>query len=296
MRIVVSGGSGFLGQALTRALRAHGHRVIVLTRRPAREGDLLWSAGTDSGAWVAAVQAADVVINLAGEGIADRRWSPARKQAILQSRVEATRTLATALNEAVTPAIFLSGSAIGIYGDCGDEEVTETHPPGTDFLAEVCVAWEQEAQAIADVTRVVLLRTGIVLAEHGGALAQMAMPFRFFVGGPVGSGGQYMSWIHLDDWVGLVLWLLENDTLRGPVNLTAPQPVRNRQFARALGRAMGRPSLLPVPAFALRLMLGELADTALLSGQRVLPAAALAAGFSFRYPDVDSALRAIYTR
>jgi uncharacterized protein (TIGR01777 family) len=296
MRIVVSGGSGFLGQALTRALRAHGHRVIVLTRRPAREGDLLWSAGTDSGAWVAAVQAADVVINLAGEGIADRRWSPARKQAILQSRVEATRTLATALNEAVTPAIFLSGSAIGIYGDCGDEEVTETHPPGTDFLAEVCVAWEQEAQAIADVTRVVLLRTGIVLAEHGGALAQMAMPFRFFVGGPVGSGGQFMSWIHLDDWVGLVLWLLENDTLRGPVNLTAPQPVRNRELACALGRAMGRPSLLPVPAFALRLMLGELADTALLSGQRVLPAAALAAGFSFRYPDVDSALRAIYTR
>ena len=296
MRIVVSGGSGFLGQALTRALRAHGHRVIVLTRRPTRDGDLLWSAGTDSGAWVAAVQAADVVINLAGEGVADRRWSPARKQAILQSRVHATRTLATALNEAVTPAIFLSGSAIGIYGDCGDEEVTETHPPGTDFLAEVCVAWEKEARAIEDVTRVVLLRTGIVLAEHGGALAQMAMPFRFFVGGPVGSGAQFMSWIHLDDWVGLVLWLLENDTLRGPVNLTAPQPVRNRELARALGRAMGRPSLLPVPAFALRLMLGELADTALLSGQRVLPAAALAAGFSFRYPDVDSALRAIYTR
>ena len=294
MRIVVSGGSGFLGRALTLALREAGHQVIVLTRRPAQEGDLIWSPDAGSGAWVAAVQAADVVVNLAGEGIADKRWSSARKEAILRSRVGATRALAAALREAVRPATFISGSAIGIYGDCGDEEVTEAHAPGADFLARVCVAWEQEAQAVADITRVVRLRTGIVLAREGGALPRMALPFHFFAGGPVGSGRQFVSWIHRDDWVGIVLCAIHEAAISGPINLTAPEPVRSAGFARTLGRAMGRPSFLPVPAFALRLALGELADTALLSGQRVLPAVALASGFSFRYPVLDAALGAIY--
>jgi uncharacterized protein (TIGR01777 family) len=294
MRIVISGGSGFLGQALTRALRSHDHQVMVLTRTPSREGDLPWASGTRSGAWVAAVQAADVVVNLAGERIADQRWSAARKQAILDSRITATRTLATALREAVAPAVFVSGSAVGIYGDRGDDAVTEADAPGSDFLAQVCLAWEQEAHAVADITRVVTLRTGIVLARDGGALPQMARPFHWFVGGPIGSGRQFLSWIHRDDWVNLVRWAIDEATVSGPLNLTAPQPVRNRDFAQALGRAMGRPSLLPVPAFALRAALGELADTALLTGQRVLPAVAAAKGFSFRYPDLDRALAAIY--
>jgi uncharacterized protein (TIGR01777 family) len=296
MRIVISGGSGFLGRALTRALRGAGHQVLVLTRRPGPPGDLRWSPETASGAWVVAVQAADVVINLAGEGVAEKRWSPARKQKIVQSRLHATRALVDALRDAVRPAVFLSGSAIGIYGNCGDEVVTEEHAPGADFLAHVCVEWEAAANAIADRTRVVLLRTGIVLERDGGALPQMALPFRFFVGGPVGSGRQYMSWIHRDDWVGIVTWAMRDPTVTGPLNLTAPDPVRNSDFARALGQALGRPSLLPVPAFALRLAVGELADTALLSSQRVIPAVASAAGFRFGYADIQGALQSIYGR
>ena len=294
MRIVISGGSGFLGRALTSALRAGGHQVIVLTRRPAGEGELLWSAETSGGAWAAAVQAADVVINLAGEGIADRRWSPARKDAILRSRVQATRAIANVLRDAVRPAVFVSGSAVGIYGDRGDDIVTEADPAGSDFLSHVCVAWEAEANAIADVTRVVLLRTGIVLAADGGALPQMALPFRLFAGGRVGSGRQFVSWVHRDDWIAMVIWAMERTTVTGPFNLTAPEPVRNSELARELGTAMGRPSFVPAPAFALRLVLGELADTALLSSQRVKPAVAMAGGFMFRYPALHEAFRSIY--
>lgn len=294
MRIVVSGGSGFLGGSLTPALRAAGHQVIVLTRRPQREGDLLWSAAGVGGAWVAAVQAADVVINLAGEGIADKRWSEPRKEALLRSRVVATRAIADAIRDAVQPATFISGSAIGYYGDRGDNDLTEADPPGTDFLARVCLEWERAALAIADVTRVVLLRTGLVLAHDGGALPRMALPFHFFAGGRVGSGRQFMSWIHRDDWIGLVLWMIEQAQLQGPVNLTAPQPVRNSEFTRTLGRVLRRPAVIPVPAFALRLALGELADTALLSGQKVLPTVALTNGFRFRYGELDEALQAIY--
>jgi uncharacterized protein (TIGR01777 family) len=254
----------------------------------------LWVPERGNGAWAVAVQAADVVINLAGEGIADKRWSPARKEAIRHSRIQATRALTDTLLEAVRPAVFISGSAIGIYGDCGEEAVTEAHAPGTDFLASVCVDWEAAAKAIADRTRVVLLRTGIVLERDGGALPQMALPFRFFAGGPIGSGRQYMSWIHRDDWVGMVTWAMENETVVGPINLTAPAPVRNVDFARALGRALGRPSFMPAPAFALRLAVGEMADIALLSSQRVIPDVAASGGFEFRHRDAGEALRSIY--
>ena len=296
MRIVVSGGTGFLGQALVAALRANGHSVMVLTRRPRREGDLLWSPDVTSGSWTAAVHAADVVINLAGEGIADRRWSAARKNAILLSRVTATRALADALREAARPAaMFLSGSAIGLYGNRGDEIVTEQTPPGSDFLARVCIEWEREACAVADVTRVVLIRTGIVLSREGGALPRMALPFHLFAGGPIGSGRQFLSWVHRDDWVAMVMWAMNRTTLAGPLNISAPEPVRNADFGRMLGRVLHRPSLMPTPAFALRLALGELADTALLSSLRVLPAAAMAEGFEFRYPQLEGALRAIYS-
>ena len=259
-----------------------------------REGDLSWSPTGEGGAWVAAVQAADVVVNLAGEGIADKRWSESRKDALLRSRVEATRAIAAALRDAVRPAAFLSGSAVGYYGARGDDELTEADPPGADFLARVCVEWEREAEAIGDITRVVLLRTGIVLARGGGALPRMALPFHFFAGGRVGSGSQFMSWIHQDDWIALVLWLIAQTAIRGPVNLTAPNPVRNSEFTRTLGHVLGRPALMPIPAFALRLALGDLADTALLSGQKVLPTVALTHGFRFRYAELIEALQAIY--
>ena len=293
MRVVVSGGSGFLGRPLCRALRASGHSVIVLTRRGREKGDLAWSPDFPTGAWVAAVQAADVVINLAGEGIADKRWSVARKTAILQSRVTATRALAATLRDAVRPAVFLSGSAIGIYGNGGADTLTEDTTAGTDFLARVCVEWEREATAVSDITRVVLLRTGVVLARDGGALPRMALPFRLFAGGAIGSGQQFMSWIHRDDWIAMTMWAI-GAPVSGPMNLTAPAPVTNATFARTLGRVLHRPSVLPVPAFALRLALGELADTALLSSQRVVPHAALGGGFEFRYPELEGALRAIY--
>jgi uncharacterized protein len=295
MRVVVSGGTGFLGQALISTLRSNGHSVMVLTRSPSREGDLLWSPDVTSGSWTAAVHAADVIINLAGEGIADRRWSAARKEAILRSRVNATRALAGAIREAAKPvAVFLSGSAIGLYGDRGDEIITEQTPPGSDFLARVCIEWEREACAVADVTRVVLLRSGVVLARTGGALPRMALPFRLFAGGPIGSGRHYLSWIHRDDWVAMVMWAMQRATLAGPLNITAPEPARNRDFARTLGDVLHRPSFIPTPALALRLALGELADTALLSSLRVLPSAALSEGFEFRYPQLEGALRAIY--
>ena len=296
MRIVVSGGAGFLGRALVAALRERGHQVVVLTRRPAGDGDVLWSPDVPSGSWIAAVHAADAVINLAGEGIADKRWSDSRKKAILNSRVAATRALAQALQEAVKPAtVFLSGSAVGYYGNRWDEVVTEDGMPGSDFLARVCVAWEREAHAAATVTRVVFLRTGIVLGRDGGALPKMAQPFRFFVGGRLGTGLQFLSWIHRDDWVALVIWALERTTLQGPLNVTAPEPVTNRDFAEALGRVLHRPALVPTPAFALRLAVGrELADTALLGGQRVIPAIAMSAGFDFRYRDLERTLQSIY--
>jgi uncharacterized protein (TIGR01777 family) len=293
MRIVISGGTGFLGRALCPALRAAGHDVIVLTRRPSRAAEVLWLPEIPSGAWIAAVHAADVVVNLAGEGIADRRWSAARKAAIRRSRILGTRVLAATIRDAVRPAVFLSGSAIGIYGNRGDEELTEAAMPGTDFLARVCVEWEAEAAAVAGVTRVVFLRTGVVLAGDGGALPQMALPFQFFAGGPMGSGRQFISWIHRDDWVALTMWAMTS-AVTGPLNLTAPHPARNTDFARALGRALHRPSVVPAPACALRVALGELADAAILGGQRVLPAAALSNGFRFHYPDLDGALQALY--
>jgi uncharacterized protein len=293
VKIVVAGGTGFLGRPLVAALRGRGDDVIVLTRRPGADGEIAWMPEQPSGGWVAAVQAADAVINLAGEGIADRRWSPARKAAILNSRVAATRALAHVLGDAVTPPAFLSGSAIGIYGDRGDEHVTERTPPGSDFLARVCVEWEREANAVANVARVVLLRTGVVLSRDGGALAQMSLPFRFFAGGRIGSGRQFISWIHRDDWIAMVVWALQA-AIAGPLNLTAPTPVRNADFARALGRVLHRPALMPAPTLAVRLAVGELADAAILGGQRVLPTVAMERGFAFQHPELEDALRAIY--
>jgi uncharacterized protein len=297
MTIVIAGGTGFLGSALIRSFRADGHRVLVLTRRPRHGDDRAWTPGdTTNRSWMDVVDGADAVINLAGESIATRRWTNARKGALRESRVNATTSLVQAIDTAQRrPPVFLSASAIGIYGDRGDVPLTEDSAPGADFLASICLEWERLARTAAPASRIVLLRTGLVLNRSGGVLPPLALPFRLFVGGPVGSGRQFMSWIHLDDWVGIVRWALATNGVSGPLNLTAPAPVTNADFGRALGRALGRPSFMPTPAFPLRLALGEMADALILGGQRVLPARAEAMGYRFKYATVDEALRAIYS-
>lgn len=293
MRVVVTGGTGFLGSALVAHLRARGHVVSVLSRKPAKQGEVAWNPGLGTAALVDALRGADAVVNLAGASIS-QRWTNAHKQALWESRVPFTRTLVEAMGQVdPAPGVFVSGSAVGIYGDRGDEPLTETSRVGTDFLASLGTAWEKEALAAAPQTRTVVIRTGIVLDRNGGALPQMALPFHFFVGGPVGSGTQYVSWIHKDDWVAMTTWALMNPAVSGPLNVTAPEPVTNREFTKALGRALHRPAFMPAPGFALRIVLGEMAGI-ILEGQRVLPARARELGFEFKYSSLEPALRAIY--
>jgi uncharacterized protein len=296
MRIVVAGGTGFLGGALVGQLEREGHEVRVLSRRPSSSRELPWTPDGSTGPWAESIDTADAVINLAGESIAGGRWTAAHKMHIRESRLRATRSLVAAIQQARrAPAVFLSGSAIGYYGPHGDEPLAEDGAAGNDFLANVCREWETEALRAAPTARVVLLRTGIALERDGGALPQMALPFKLFAGGPVGSGRQYYSWIHRQDWVGLVIWALRTNTVAGPLNLTAPNPTPNREFAQTLGRVLRRPAFMPAPAFALRIALGEMADALLLTGQRVLPTKAEAHGFRFQYPTLEPALRSIYS-
>lgn len=308
MKIVIAGGSGFLGGALAAACAEDGHDVVVLTRAlPA--GAAVHDAGTGmpgvtrigwtpdgrTGPWATAIDGSGALVNLAGAGIGDRRWTPARKALLRDSRILATRGLVAALDAAAAPPpVFVSASAVGYYGTSGDGIKTEASPAGGDFLAGLCEAWEAEARlAERRSFRVALLRTGIVLDRSGGALARMLTPFRFMAGGPMGSGRQYMSWIHRLDWIEMVRWVLGTPEASGAINLTAPTPATNREFATALGRAMGRPALVPAPAFALRLLLGEMADPLVLRGQRAVPARAQALGYRFRYPELSQALTAI---
>lgn len=297
MRVIVAGGSGFLGSALVRACRGDGHEVKVLTRSPRNADDVRWAPDAGPGVWMQSLEHSGAVINLAGEGIADSQWTAARKRAIFDSRVTATRALADAIRAcAHPPRIFLSASGVGFYGTHGDEIVTEASAPGSDFLADVCLAWEREALGAAGTARTVCLRTGLVLARDGGALPRISLPFRFFVGGRVGSGRQYMSWIHLADWVGMVRWALTNAAVSGPLNVTAPSPVTNSEFTRELGGAMHRPALFPAPALPLRVVLGrEFADTLLLEGQRALPAKALQLGYRFSFSEVGPALGDVFS-
>jgi uncharacterized protein (TIGR01777 family) len=303
MKIVISGATGFLGRPLAAALTRDGHTVAVLSRStgaPPAGADRLvpWTPDGTAGAWATEIDGAGAVINLAGESIAGGRWTAARKRRIHDSRVLATRSLVEAIRQARTPpAILISGSAVGYYGPLQDQVATEDTAAGHDFLASVCAAWEDEATHAQSVrTRVVCVRTGLVLERDGGALPQMLPPFRFGAGGPVGSGRQYWPWIHRQDWIDLVRFALATPTITGPLNATAPVPVRNAEFARALGRAMHRPSFMPAPGFALKLLLGEMAEGLLLSGQRAVPEKAQRYGYTFAFPNVDDTLQALFQR
>jgi len=276
MNIAVTGGSGFIGKALTSHLRAAGHHVTAISIR-----DRVQSA---------VFAGCDAVVNLAGEPVS-QRWTAVARERIVDSRVQGTRKLVAALQEQ-PPRVLVSASAIGYYGSRGDEVLTEDSAPAADFLATVCVDWEQEAHAAeAFGVRVVTPRLGVVLGPNGGALAQMLLPFKLGLGGRLGTGRQWMSWIHLDDLVSLLEFAIVNETLRGPVNATASNPVTNAEFTRSLAAVLHRPAILPVPAFALKLLFGEMSQV-ILGSQRAIPEVASRAGFSFRYSDVGRALAA----
>ncbi|MDX1644670.1 MAG: TIGR01777 family oxidoreductase [Thermoanaerobaculia bacterium] len=296
MRVAISGSSGLIGSALTRALEDRGDEVVALVRSRSDDGAsaALWK--TDQGLLERdPVQGVDAVVHLAGAGIAEKRWTQERKKLIYSSRVEGTRHLVASLASLERPPRrFLCASAIGFYGDRGDERLDETSDSGAGFLAEVCRAWENESRAAEEFAeRVYQIRTGIVLAADGGALAKMLTPFKLGLGGVIGSGRQYMSWIALADEVGAILHLLESDAESGPVNLTAPRPVTNREFTKALGDVLGRPTILPLPAFAVELIFGQMGEEALLGSQRVDPERLAADGYTFRYRELEATLRDI---
>ena len=292
MKIAIAGGSGFVGTPLVQRRIARGDEVFVLTRDAShvRTGKAVVWDGRTQGSWSAVVADADAVINLAGENIGAGRWTAERKRRLVDSRVHATRALVEAMrSRSDRGRVFVSASAVGFYGLHGDEELDEGSPRGTGFLADLAAQWEAEARAAETIARLVILRFGVILSASGGALAKMAMPFRFGAGGRVGSGEQWMSWVALEDALRAVEWALDGD-VRGTFNVTSPEPVRNRDLAKALGHAMRRPSIMPAPAFALRIALGEMADEALLGGQRVVPRRTLAEGFRFQYPGIAETL------
>lgn len=297
MKIVLAGATGFLGRPLTEALAADGHELVGLTRKPRDGGfrEVAWQPDGTAGPWAAEIDGADVVVNLAGESIADGRWTAERKRALRDSRLRSTGSLVAAIDSAARrPALLLSSSAVGYYGPRGDERVDETTPPGDDFLSHLSVEWEAAAQAASGRgTRVVRLRTGLVLERDGGALAAMLTPFKLGVGGPLGTGRQFWPWIHRHDWIALVRFLIARPDAEGAINATAPEPVTNEVFSRTLARVLGRPSLFRAPAFALRLAMGEMADALLLTGQRVMPRRALELGYRFQYTQLEPALTAI---
>lgn len=299
MKIAITGASGLIGTAVSRSLESDGHQVIPVVRRPvgSDEQAVRWDPTADT-IDVAALEGVDGVVHLAGAGIGDKRWTDEYKRLVLESRTCGTDLLArTIASLDAPPKVLVSGSAMGIYGDTGGETVTEADPPGHDFLAQVCVAWEAAAApAVEAGVRVAFLRTGMVLAGEGGALGKMLPLFKFGLGGRMGSGRQWWSWISLPDEVAAIRFLLDSE-VSGPVNATAPHPVTNAELTKSLGEVLHRPTLVPVPSFGPKLLLGaELADSLLFTSQRVLPAVLTDAGFSFAHPTIDLALRTVLDR
>jgi hypothetical protein len=299
MKLIITGATGFIGAVLIERLRKQSHSLVLLSRRPRRQHSsahqewLTWEPGS-RGEWDQAIDGADGIINLAGEPIAAKRWTKVQKERLRSSRIDSTRSLVNAMAKAkVKPKFMISSSAVGYYGSRGDETLTEESPPGNDFLSRLCVEWEDEARKAEGYgVRLALLRTGIVLGKGKGALAKMVPPFKMFLGGRLGSGRQWMPWIHIDDEVGLIQFLIETDKARGAFNATAPNPVTMSEFSNALGKVLNRPSWAPVPASALTLLLGEMADM-LVAGQRALPAAAQRLGFQFKHKNVGNALASL---
>lgn len=298
MRVIITGGSGLIGRALARELGGAGHDIVVLTRDPGRAGRLppgvraaKWDGKTAQG-WSALLDADTAIVHLAGESIAEGRWTAEKKRRIRDSRVVSGQAVMDAIREAsVRPRVLIQSSAVGYYGPHGDEVIPEDAPPGRDFLAEICKEWEAStAEAEGLGVRRALARTGIVLARDGGALPVMSLPFKMMIGGPIGDGRQWVPWIHIEDEVAALRFLLEREDAHGPFNLTAPHPVTNRELTRALARALGRPGFLPAPGFALRIVLGEMADM-VLQGQRAVPSRLRELGFTFRWPELEPALR-----
>ncbi len=298
MRVFVTGGTGLVGRRLVARMLERGDQPVVLSRnRDAAittlgpDVEVVEGDPTVEGIWQQSVSTCPAVVNLAGENIFARRWNEDFKVAIRDSRVLATQHVVAAISRAESrPAVLVNASAIGFYGPHGDEELTEDSPPGNDFLANACVDWETAAREIATHgVRLVLVRIGIVLSAEGGALTQMLTPFKLGVGGPVGSGRQWMAWIHMEDLVGIILHSLDNPQVSGVINATAPEPSTNKEFSKALGRALGRPAVFPVPVFMLRLRFGQVAEV-LAAGQRVIPKRTLESGYAFRFAKIDDAL------
>ncbi|MCX5794750.1 MAG: TIGR01777 family oxidoreductase [Elusimicrobia bacterium] len=294
MKVLVAGGSGFIGRALCARLGALGHEAVILTRRPAAAapGQVRWDGAGMAPEWLRAAGDCSAWINLCGEGIADSRWSRARRTVLRESRLAPTRALVAGLEKVgAKPAVLINASAVGCYGETGDQAVDESAPYGEGFLAELCRDWELEAlKAAALGVRTVCLRLGVVLGAGGGMLSRLVPLFRLGLGGPLGDGRQWLSWISREDFAGLVAHLLAAD-VSGAVNAVSPKPVTNEEFCRTLGRVLGRPAALRVPSFALRLAFGQMAD-ALLLGQRASPRKALDSGYAFRQPDLEAVLRA----
>ncbi len=301
MRIFVTGGTGLIGTRLVKRLQERGDSVMLLTRRATAVGDrfagctVIEGDPMAAGEWMDAITDCDAVVNLAGENVFGKRWNDDYKRLLRDSRVTTTENVVAALTrrphtDAGAAKTLVNASAVGYYGPHGDEELDEDTPPGDDVLARICVAWEKSAlTAVAAGVRVVLLRIGVVLAREGGALATMLTPFKLGVGGPVGSGKQWLPWVHATDVIGLALFALDNAAAHGPINVTSPNPATNRDFSKALGRALHRPAFMPLPAFAMRLRFGGVSEV-ILEGQRVLPKQALKLGYQFQFPDLDQAL------
>jgi uncharacterized protein (TIGR01777 family) len=305
MRVFITGGTGLVGRRLIKRLMERGDSAVALTRRYAQARQLFGPEVTlvegdpmQAGDWMDAVADCDAVIHLAGENIFGRRWNAAFKSLLHDSRVRSTEQVVEALRRKPAradgqPKVLVNASAIGFYGPRDDEELTEESPPGSDFLANLCIEWEKAARAAESAgVRVAMIRIGVVLDKEGGALAKLLTPFKLGVGGPVSSGRQWMSWIHHADLIGLFLLALDRADAAGPINGTAPNPVTNRDFGKALGHALHRPSFVPTPGLALRVLLGE-AATLVVTGQRVLPRRALGLGYSFQYPTLEAALAEI---